>query len=111
MEDDGLYHIININMIVKPSIFVLESPKFDGSDKKSIVILSEQTGWCTKSFQQSNNAFEERYMNCINNRPEPYFTIGIPDSQVRYVCDAKGQLTSKPRKRLVRYKNEPLLLE
>ena len=46
-----------------------------------------------------------------NDKPEPYFTLDIPDSQVRYICDAKGYPTSKPRKRLVRYKNEPLLLE
>ena len=113
MEDDGLFHIININMIVKPSIFVMESQKVDEDDKNTIVILSQQTGWCTKSFQQSNNTFEDGYMNCENSNgiPEPYFTLGIPDSRVRYICDAKGKLTSKPRKRLVLYKNEPLLLE
>ena len=56
----------------------------------------------------------EGYMNSANtnDKPEPYFTLDIPDhSQVRYICDVKGYPTSKPRKRLVRYKNEPLLLE
>ena len=112
MENDGLYHIININMVVKPSIFVLESPRDDGDVKNRIVILSQQTGWSAKSFQQDNNAFEEGFMNCTftNGKPDPYFILGLPDHCVRYVCNANGHPTSKPRKRMVLYRNRPFVL-
>jgi hypothetical protein len=113
IENDGLYRIINVNMIVKPSIFVMECKSKDNDPVNNIIILSDQAGWSAKAFQQDNNLLEDTFMNCdmTNGKPQPYFLHGKPDHCVRYVCNAKGLVTSKPRKKLVLYRNEAFTLD
>ena len=110
-------------MVVKPSIFVLESTKPDHKGRNRVVILSEQAGWSAKGFQQSNNSFEKRFMNCnfTNDKPDPYFILGFPDHYphfilgfrhhcARIICNGKEVPTSKIRKKLVLYRNQPFQL-
>ena len=119
-ENDGLYRLVNVNMIICPSIFVLENAKVfndetaisnytaGSKDNPKAVVITASEEWSFKAFLEDEDYYEKYFHHCSNNDtiPDAYYIGNKPDHCVRYLCNAKGEVTSKDRQKQILYRNE-----